>query len=121
MNEDQMQWKHNEPFFWSLFGAGGVVTAFITPILVLVIGILIPLGILPAEILDYERMLGFAGTLIGKLLLLVIIALTFWHCVHRIYHSLHDFGYHPGPGIKLLCYGIAFTLSIACLVLILVV
>ena len=38
-----------------------------------------------------------------------VIALFMWHAVHRIYHSLHEFGIHAGMGAKLLCYGFAFV------------
>ena len=121
MSKSKMQWKHNEPLFWSLFGAGGVVTAFITPVLVAIVGIMVPLGILPADVMSYDRMLGFANTWTGKLLLLIVISMSLWHCVHRIYHSLHDFGFHPAKCVRALAYGSAFTLSTACLVLVLIV
>lgn len=104
--------RHFEPLYWSLFGAGGMATALITPVLVLIVGICVPLGIIPVEALSYDRMMAFVGSWVGKIALSGVIILTFWHCTHRMYHSLHDFGLHPGIAIKALFYGGALVFSI---------
>ena len=88
--------RSNEPLFWSLFGAGGVVAALVLPVLVLITGIAVPLGIMPADTLNYERMSAFVGSWIGKLFVFGVVSLTFWHAFHRIYHILHDLGVHKG-------------------------
>jgi len=50
--------RSNKPIFWSLFGAGGMLSALTAPVLVLVTGILIPLGVLfPSSALDYGQAL----------------------------------------------------------------
>ncbi|MCV5925464.1 hypothetical protein OFO11_26605, partial [Escherichia coli] len=41
--------RSDEPIWWGLFGAGGTWFAMITPITVLVLGILVPLGVIDAE------------------------------------------------------------------------
>ncbi len=102
-----MKWQHNEPFFWGLFGAGGVLTAFLLPVLIFITGIAVPLGLLPADALSFERMQGFASSWIGLLLILGGVALTLWHAAHRIFHGLHDLGFHPGGGARLVSYGTA--------------
>ncbi len=100
--------RSHEPIFWSLFGAGGVVSAMVLPVLVLITGTLWPLGLMPEDALGYARMESFAGSLIGALALLVVISLTFWHAAHRIAHSAHDLGMHRGLGVwKAVCYGAA--------------
>ena len=100
--------RANEPIFWSLFGAGGVVAAFLLPVMVFITGIAVPLGMMDAETLSYERMSAFAGHWFGKLILLCVVALPLWHGVHRIYHSLHDLGIHWGRNFfNWVCYGIA--------------
>ena len=48
--------KSNKALFWSLFAGGGMLSAFVTPVLILVIGIAVPLGLLAPEALSYERM-----------------------------------------------------------------
>lgn len=100
--------RSNEPVFWSLFGAGGVVTALLMPVLVLIIGFAAPLGLLGADAIGYERMLALAGSLVGKLCLAGVVSLTFWHACHRIYHSLHDLGFDTSRGPwALVSYGLA--------------
>ena len=47
--------RSHEPIFWGLFGAGGMLTAFITPIMILITGILVPLGVINQENLSYEK------------------------------------------------------------------
>ncbi|MDW5416331.1 fumarate reductase subunit FrdD [Iodobacter sp. CM08] len=101
--------RTNEPIFWLLFGAGGMLSALIGAMLVFITSFAVPLGILPAEVFSYANMQGFAQHFIGKVFLFAIIALFLWHAVHRIFHSLHDVGIHTGPLARLLCYGIAFV------------
>lgn len=99
--------RSNEPITWLPFGAGGMLSALIAPVLVLVTGLLVPLGVLPRNFMSYPRMLAFAQDFIGKGFIFAIIALFLWHAAHRIFHSLHDIGIHAGTGAKLICYGSA--------------
>lgn len=100
--------RSHEPIFWSLFGAGGVISALVLPALVLITGMAWPLGLMSDDALSYARMSSFAGSLIGGFALVVVISLTFWHAAHRIAHSLHDFGVHRGLGVwRVVCYGTA--------------
>jgi len=101
--------RSNKPIFWSLFGAGGMLSALVGPMLVFVTGIAIPLGLLPRETMRYEQMLAFARNGFGKIAILVVISLFLFHGMHRFYHTLHDFGISIGPGIKALCHGLAIV------------
>jgi fumarate reductase subunit D len=112
--------RSHEPIFWSLFGAGGVLSALIAPALILITGILAPIGLwMPHRALAYDRVLGFAQHPLGKLLLLAVISLFLFHAAHRIYHGLHDLGVHAGTGAMALAYGgaLAGTLATAWLLL----
>ncbi|MFM2480782.1 fumarate reductase subunit FrdD [Celerinatantimonas sp. YJH-8] len=111
--------RSNEPIFWGLFGAGGMVAAIVIPVCILVTGLLIPLGIVTDDSYSYERVLAMAGNLIGAAVLWIIISLPMWHAMHRIYHGLHDLGIHVGLKLKCLCYGIAMIVTIASAVLLL--
>jgi len=113
--------KTHEPVVWSLFGAGGMLTAMLTPMLVLITGILVPIGIISPMLMRYERMLAFAQNPLGKLVLLVIITLPLWHAAHRIYHAHHDFLIHTTKVHLVLTYGLALLLTIVTLVLLLMV
>jgi fumarate reductase subunit D len=112
--------RSNEPIFWSLFGAGGVLSALVGPVLILVTGLLVPAGIwLPSDAMSFERMQAFAGHWLGKLVILAVISLFLWHGMHRVYHGLHDIGMHARTGAMVVCYGVALagTLATAWLVL----
>jgi len=113
--------RSNKPIFWSLFGAGGMLAALIGPILVLTTGIAVPLGWLPADTLSYERALAFGRSVPGKLALFLVVALFLFHGMHRLYHTLHDFGVHVGPGIKAACHGLAIAGSLMTLYLVLAI
>ena len=102
--------RSNAPIFWGLFGAGGMLAALFGPMLVFITGIAVPLCfLLPADTMSYPKMLAFAQNFIGKGFIFAVIALFMWHAVHRIFHSLHEFGIHAGFGMKVLCYGVAFV------------
>jgi fumarate reductase subunit D len=112
--------RSNEPIFWSLFGAGGVLSALVGPVLILVTGLLIPAGVwLSSDAMSFARMEAFAGNWLGKLAIVAVISLFLWHGMHRVYHGLHDIGVHAGRGAMVLCYGLALaaTLIAAALVL----
>lgn len=114
--------RSNKPIFWSLFGAGGTLSALIGPMLVLITGILVPLSlVLPRSTMSYDRMLALARNGFGKLALLAVISLFLFHGCHRLYHCLHDFGIHIGPGRKALFHGfaIAGTVVAACILTVL--
>ena len=105
--------RSNAPIFWSLFGAGGMLSALFGPVLVFITGIAVPLGLLlPAGTMSYPKMLAFAQNFIGKGFIFAVIALFLWFAAHRIYHSLHEIGIHPGLLAKLLCYGSAFVSTV---------
>jgi len=100
--------RSHEPIFWSLFGAGGVLSALVATILIFITGIIAPIGLwMPGEALAYTRVLGFAQHGVGKLFLLAVISLFLFHAVHRIYHGLHDIGVHAGTGAMVAAYGSA--------------
>jgi len=106
--------RSHEPIFWSLFGAGGVLSALIGPILILITGILAPLALaMPPEALAYPRVLAFAQSWIGKVAILAVISLFLFHAAHRMYHGLHDLGVHAGTGAMTIAYGSAFLGSLA--------
>ena len=102
--------RSNEPIFWSLFGAGGMLAALIGPALVFITGIAVPLGLFYSQdTMSYARMLALAHSWPGKIIVLAVIALFMWHAAHRIAILLHDFGVHAVALVKFACYGLAFV------------
>ncbi|MGX9418023.1 fumarate reductase subunit FrdD [Vibrio sp. WJH972] len=103
--------RSDEPVWWGLFGAGGTWFAMISPITILIIGVLVPLGIIDAEALSYERVANFATSFIGALFVIATLALPMWHAMHRVHHAMHDLKFHTGVVGKIACYAIAGFIS----------
>jgi len=114
--------RSNEPIFWSLFGAGGVLSALVAPILIFITGIIAPIGLwMPGQALAYSRVLGFAQHWLGKLMLMAVISLFLFHAVHRIYLGLHDIGVHAGTAARVAAYGSALLGTLIAAYLLIVV
>lgn len=112
-----MKKRSNAPFFWLLFGAGGMLSALLGSALVLITGLAAPLGWgLKSDFMAYPRVLAFSQHFVGKGFVLVVVALFAWHAAHRIFHSLHDVGIHNGTLAKILCYGSALLMTLVLVV-----
>lgn len=99
--------RTNDPFWWTLFGAGGTISAFLIPVHVLLFGIAIPLGWIAAP--DYESLLDLARHPIARIYLFVLISLSLFHWAHRFRYTLYDglMLKHLEIYIFALCYGTA--------------
>ena len=102
-----------QPPLWLLFGAGGMLSALVGWMLVLLTGIAAPLGLFSADaMLSYENVLAFARNGLGKAFLFAVISLFTWHAAHRIFHTLHDFGVRTGAVAWLACYGVSIVVTV---------
>jgi fumarate reductase subunit D len=102
--------RSNKPIFWSLFGAGGMLSALIGPALVFTTGIAVPLDwLISRNAMSYDRVHAFAASGFGKIAIAAVISLFLFHGCHRMYHALHDFGVHVGPGLKAAFHGFAIV------------
>lgn len=102
-----------EPFWWALFGAGGVVSALCTPILLALIGLAFPLGWV--ELPSHERLLILVQHPLARLFLFGLISLSLFHWAHRFRFTLYD-GLqlkHLNELIAVLCYGTAVAVTVA--------
>ncbi len=81
-----------EPLIWLLFGQGILLgTVLLTP-WVLVVGLGIPLGIVPADAMSNERAYTLGTHIIGRVILLGLVVLPLWKGAHHMRHTLIDFG-----------------------------
>jgi len=103
--------KSNKPIVWGLFAAGGTLTAFLLPALI-VLTLLAALGHAP-EGLSYARLHSFAAHGLGKLVLIAFVILSLWHAAHRLRVTLHDFGVRADTLVALAVYAIAAWGSVA--------
>ena len=109
----------SEPFFWSLFSAGGVIAAFFMPVLILLFGILGPLGLLSANALSRDRLLSYLVSMPMHLhlalrgFIMVLVLLSLFHWAHRFRFTLFDLGFKVARGaVAVVCYGSALAGSV---------
>ncbi len=107
-----MRPRSNQPAFWLLFGAGGMLSALFGVGLVFVTGVAGPLGLEPRALMSYADLLAFTRNWAGKAFVFAVVSLFAWHGAHRIYHTLHDLGMPTGFAAKLACYGTALLVTV---------
>ncbi len=108
--------RSNEPLWWSLFSAGGVVSAFLMPITLVVTAVAVPWGWITVE--------GFRELMQNPLVRIycfVLISLSMFHWAHRFRHTVSE------PSEKgmatlgtILCYGSAIVVSVLAAVFVVV-
>jgi fumarate reductase subunit D len=95
-----------EPFAWLAFSAGGVVSAILAPVVLVLIALVLPLGWVSVEHADLAALLG------NPLTRLVLLGM----CVAALFHFAHRFRYTLYDGLQLFrfdrvitagCYGLA--------------
>lgn len=107
-----------EPLIWLMFGQGILIGTMLLTGWVLVVGLLIPLGMVDASALSYDRAHALAtasllGIPVGKLILAALLVLPLWKGAHHV-RSLHvDFGGAERDGVVgVLLYAIALAGSV---------
>lgn len=81
-----------EPVIWLLFGAGIMLGTMLMTGWVAVVGLGIPLGIVPADALSYERAHALAASFVGRVMIVLLVALPLWKGAHHTRHVFIDMG-----------------------------
>ena len=105
------------PCLWALFSVGGTIAAVLFPIHVLLTGLAVPLGWIPAP--SYESLLNLIRHPVTRIYLFVLISLPLFHGAHRFRYTLYD-GLklkHLTLLIVIMCYGSALLGTVAAAVL----
>lgn len=99
--------RTNDPFWWTLFGAGGTISAFFIPVQLFLFGIAIPLGWFAAP--DYESLVELARHPVSRVYLFVLVSFSMFHWAHRFRYTLYDglMLKHLEKYIFTFCYGSA--------------
>ncbi len=98
--------RSSEAFWWSLFSAGGVMSALFLPVLVLVTGLILPAQAVERGRIAYDDVLRIVSWWPVRLVLAGVICLSFFHAAHRIRHILIDLGVRGAPRfLSVVCYG----------------
>jgi fumarate reductase subunit D len=92
----------NKPLVWGPFAAGGTLTAFLTPALIL-LTLLAALGHAP-DLLAYERLHAFAGHWLAKLALAGVVFLSLWSAAHRLRITCYDLGVRADTVVATILY-----------------
>ena len=92
----------NKPIVWGPFAAGGTVTAFITPVLVVLL-LLVAFGHAP-DLFSYERMHAFAGHWFAKLAIPATVFLSLWSAAHRLRITCYDLGLRADALVAAIVY-----------------
>jgi succinate dehydrogenase subunit D len=101
-----------QPVLWLLFGAGGTVTALLAPIMLLLFGVIFPLGLAVPPRRDH--LLAMLDRPLIRVMLLGVCVLALFHSAYRFYYILRD-GLRLKRSRKITsiaCYGSAVTGSI---------
>ncbi|MCG6860387.1 MAG: hypothetical protein LJE70_03765 [Chromatiaceae bacterium] len=106
--------KVNKALFWSLFAAGGTLTAFVFPVLALIV--LIAAHGNPPDIMAYDQIRGILANWFGKLVAFGIVSLALWHAAHRLRTALHGLGLRADGAVSVIGYGIALLGTILAIV-----
>ncbi len=105
--------KSNEAFWWSLFSAGGVLAALFIPGIILVSGFLLPTADPVQAAERYANIHGIISWWPVRAVLFLVIFLSFFHCAHRVRHTLMDVGLRRVEGpLMAVCYISAFVGSV---------
>ncbi|MBC8337450.1 MAG: fumarate reductase subunit D [Alphaproteobacteria bacterium] len=99
--------RSNKPIVWGLFAAGGTVTAFFVPALMVVLGLAVPFGLLSPNDLSFDRVYGIVAHPLGRLILFGFITVSLWHAAHRTRTTVHDLGISNDGITMFICYGVA--------------
>ena len=94
--------KSNKPMVWAPFAAGGTLTAFLTPVLI-VLTLLAALGH-PPSVFSYESMHALAAHWAGKVAFAGVIGLSLWSAAHRLRITAYDLGVRADTLVAALVY-----------------
>ena len=102
-----------EPIIWLLFGAGLSIGTMLLTGFVLIVGLAIPMELVPASALSYPRAYALASSWVGRLVVLGLIALPLWKGAHHMRSLSVDFNGGGRDGaVGGLLYGLAAGCSL---------
>ena len=97
--------RSNDPPFWLLFSAGGMISALLLPVLIVLLGF-----VLPAGEVSLERVVDVFENVFIRIIVVIVASLAFWHAAHRIRFTLVHAGLHRlATPIAVTSYGAALA------------
>ena len=92
----------NKPIVWGPFAAGGALTAFVTPALML-LTLLAAFGHAP-DLLAYDRLHAFLGHWLAKASVAGVVFLSLWSAAHRLRITCYDLGMRADIAVATVLY-----------------
>ncbi|OGA39441.1 MAG: hypothetical protein A3G24_16385 [Betaproteobacteria bacterium RIFCSPLOWO2_12_FULL_62_13] len=103
--------KSNKPLVWGPFAAGGTLTAFLTPVLIL-LTLLAAIGHAP-DLFAYDKLHALAAHWLGKLGIVTVVFLSLWSAAHRLRITFYDFGVRRDALVATAVYSVAILGTVA--------
>jgi fumarate reductase subunit D len=103
-----------EPLLWLLFSAGGVLSALVMPILLLLLALAFPFSQVRQAEEDRLHLEALLSNPLIALVLFLLCSLALFHWAHRFRYTLYD-GLqikHLNELVNLICYGGAIVGSV---------
>jgi fumarate reductase subunit D len=102
-----------EPYLWLLFSGGGVAAAMLLPVLALLLGVLMPLGLVEPP--SHAELRSLLEPVLVRPALVVVLGLCLFHAAHRIRFTVEEMLRAGRLDVVLapLCYGAALAGTIA--------
>lgn len=97
----------NKPIVWGPFAAGGTLTAFLTPVLMM-LTLLAALGHTP-DLLAYEQLRAFADGGLVKVVVAGVVFLSLWSAAHRLRITCYDLGIRADAAVATIVYAVALA------------
>ena len=101
----------NKPIVWGPFAAGGTLTAFVTPALIL-LTLLAALGHAP-DLLAYDRLHALLGHWLVKVVVAGVVFLSLWSAAHRLRITCYDLGVRADIMVATVVYAGALAATAA--------
>jgi fumarate reductase subunit D len=111
--------RHPEPLLWLLFSAGGVISAMLMPVVLLLFGIMVPLEWVSMP--THEHLRSVLANPVSRIALVTLAVFSLFHWAHRFRHTLYD-GLqikHLDEVIAVVSYGVAAAGSAAAVYIVL--
>jgi len=99
--------RSNKPIVWGPFAAGGTLTAFLSPVLIL-LTLLAGLGHVPGG-LSYDSLHALASHWLAKLALAGVVFLSLWSAAHRLRITCYDLGLRADALVATAVYAVALA------------
>jgi fumarate reductase subunit D len=99
--------RSHKPIVWGLFAAGGTVAAFVLPMLILITGTGVGLGLVPESTLQYDNLRAVLTHSLTRLVVFGVLFLMLWHAAHRLRITAHDLGVRADTLVATVVYAAA--------------